>query len=548
MKVRDKETGEIFIVDDETGDMRPAGESLNFSPFGLDTGIEMPEGISMALASAGNQLSRMGSNLDPRRLTESQEAGQARYADQLAMEADRARMGESNPGAAFVGDMLPGLATLPLGLGRGALQVGANVLGQGAAFGVAGKQADDSYTESALGGALTSGAGFGVGKGLGEVLNRSGITGRLGNVWNAIQASGDNNIAQIVNAGRDLGLSKTAKEIVDLGGEVTPGIRYGSKGLRTLESGLQKDPVARKFFDDIGETNQRVQNEDLAKAVGLSTDMLEDGKFSPNVYSTMLKRFDDGFQSLTPKVGEIQLSTDAMDLFSTTRGFKRGWIKGIDKDTGIIPATKYNSVRRAVTEEIQKVADQGGGGAFERTQDLAKIVDELDDKAAAYLTPEEVEDFSRLREQYRVSKLINKNTVNMDGDVSAPNMVGKLSGEFGNTFDAQMVDRVKPETARLFDSMRTFSKPSARPIVGTSGTGENANAQNLIGTAMAALRGDVTAMGDLLLLGQKGRLYAHMAKNHPEALLNFIERGKIPTAFQSKTGAVVGRQSELSDD
>lgn len=410
-------------------------------------------------------------------------AKQSRQAEQDAplMKSGWAKAGNIAGGAAVSAPamMIPGaqgfVGSVMTGAGLGAVQP----VGTG-----------ESRAKNAMFGGAGGAVGYGIGKGI-EALVRAvrpsvsnaasaaaspGTAGAQSSVNGSLNASAQGGGSTFGSVGDDLsaGLNDAQRRALEagssLGMKATPGQATGSKALQQLEAKLESQPMTSGPFNAIKSGNQKALNRVFAKALGETSDVVDDatiGKF--------LTRADKVYEDVADKAAR-QIDPDSF----LTR------LSGIESESeGLLPASlsEHPLVKKLMdfagkgeitgeqaqnlASKLGKVADQNmrsPQGDRELGQALFKVKDIADDLLEQGLSGNRLQAFRNVRSQYRNFSLMSRNgTLNPStGNVSGATMANTL----------QRLDRRGflggANKSDLYQASR-FAQ-AFRPIVGDSGT------------------------------------------------------------------------------
>lgn len=389
--------------------------------------------------------------------------------------------GGSIAGAAAVGApamMIPGAQGLGGSIMTGAALGGLQPVGT-----------DESRAKNIMFGGAGGAIGYGIGKGI-QALARAvrpagsaatasaspATAGAQSTASGSLNASAQGGGSTFGSVGDDLsaGLNEAQKRALEAGRSVgmkaTPGQATGSKALQQLEAKLESQPMTSGPFNAIKSGNQKALNRVFARALGESSDVVDDatiGKF--------LTRADKVYEDVADKVAR-QIDPDSF----LTR------LNGIETETdGLLPTalSDHPLVKKLLdfagkgeitgeqaqnlASKLGKVADQNmrsPQGDRELGQALFKVKDIADDLLEQGLSGNRLQAFRNVRSQYRNFSLMSRNgTLNpSSGNVSGATMANTL----------QRLDRrgflAGGNKSDLYQATR-FAQ-AFKPIVGDSGT------------------------------------------------------------------------------
>ena len=358
----DSATGKIYSVDSEgrrTEVNRAALETTQLERIGIGAGRILDEGIRGAQNIFANAV---GDDALARRLAEESAENNRLYGGLSA----------AFPVSTGIGEILPALATIPLG---GGLLTQAAI---GTAIG--GIQYDADPSQQGLN-ALTEGALSGVGYGVGN------LAGRV--------------INGITRAGRVTTATPEAQRLIDAGGVVTPGQRAGSTGLRQFEASIEKFPGGGTFFQGLRDTNIKNANRVVGKAIGATDEVMANsgGKISDEVLQQADDQLADFYSRFSAGGQPMRLSDDM-----TERLLRNPEIKELQRlgalenlENGVIESGRdILAVRKTLTGLIGDATGKKSG-QFEFLQEM---LNNFDQQISRNLGPQELQALNKAIEQY----------------------------------------------------------------------------------------------------------------------------------------------------
>jgi hypothetical protein len=246
---------------------------------------------------------------------------------------------------------------------------------------------------------------------------------------------------------------------------------------------------------------QQVYKGAVLEGIGLPATAFDD--LGPEALRAANQRLSDGFgdvAAVAAAQGAIEVPNDLAMRILNTRGQipalrKRGRFQGLTEEgEAVLSGNEWNIARRALASDAANAAAKG---EYELAEDIFNDVQQLDDTMENLVGPELREEFARLREQYRVLKIISKQgIIKPDGNVSIKNLNRALNQGTGFGKTAQQgLPTVNEESGRLIDLARVGSSPDLQPFR-SSGTAENlaasrAAAMVLNPTEWPALAGEI---------------------------------------------------------
>jgi hypothetical protein len=394
---------------------------------------------------------------------------------------------ELYPFDSFVGEALPGVATMPI-------TGGTSMWGQlatSAAIGAAESALDIGEGGHPAQRAVAGAAGGLLGEGGGRVLGR---------IWNSAKG-----LFNDIKLGRDVAVNPKARDAEDMGFELLESQRMAPNSqeqrvMQRLEQGAESSMFSPGLQASARETNQGVIRERVLDAIGL--DPVDFDAMGPEALKAADTRLSEGFTEIASEAagtGPITLGDDLASAIKNTRGqisdlMKRGRFQGLEDN--IISGQEWNIARRALAQDA---ANAAGKGQYEMADELYADVEALDQIMDERIGPDLRNQFSRLREQYRVLKIVNKSgVINENGEIAMKSLNRRLREGTGFGDTAKM-DRgtFNGETQELLDAARLGASPEFQPFR-SSGTAENLSAQRVAGMAFdptqwLSLAGEVAA-------------------------------------------------------
>ena len=456
------------------------------------------------------------------------------HADQASVEDDRqeaaqirAQLHDTNPMAATIGGMLPGLATAPL--------AGAGMLGQLAASAGIGAMSSESgdFLRDAVMGAAFGGLGMGGQQVVGRVL--------AGRAAAAAQRGGG-------------GLLNDAEQAVIDGAKrsglaVTPGQTSGSKAMRDFESQLAVMPGAGAIFGEIQQANRQQVNRLAARAMGVEADNV-----GPEARAMAEMQLGQKFTAIGDALGTVNVAPVRRELEAMARdeatqllpNGAAGRLKTIfEKGTRAREAAAPGAGDEATGQMLMSMRSEASGlmrqafnnGDHEAGQVYLKAVDMIDgtlQKAAAKAGGPDLADAYRgARQQWNVLRAANHGGVSIDGNVQPAAMMrllrgGDESGLFGRGDVAGLSTQTRGSgiigqnpTGDLYDALRFVSSPIGRDSLPLTGARLGASLQ------LNGMPGVALQLAKRLALAPMARAYAGLS---PQAAA--VTNGVIQTLRQ----------------
>ncbi len=340
-----------------------------------------------------------------------------RVAELKAEEAEAERLYDplrrEQRGATFVGEMLPYLATAPLGGTAGATAAAARGgAGAGRALGMyAGEQA-------ALG-ALQGGLGAPVG----EAGTGALIGGALGG---ALPFAG-RGAANLADRGR--GAIARAGEMTAAGVPLTPGQRLGSNLLTRLEEVYSRVPGLGSAFESVGRGQQRAVNRMAAESIGetaeeISGDVLARAgerigrQFDEIIAEKPLYQFGRGFLKTARRLNRT-IVDDELDAPVARKLTQR--LVNRAKAGGGFPAKEYQKINTRIGKKLKSLTIDP-----DEREALVTLKEALDDMVEAQMPRSRLEALQQARGQWRNLRDLEKVTDTVSGNVSGAKLANRL--------------------------------------------------------------------------------------------------------------------------
>lgn len=447
------------------------------------------------LAFAGKQMMDIADNV---RLFAG--GDEAQLNQRLQQREDLFRGAEAaEPVSSFIGEALPGLATLPITAGGAVANFGLQT-GLGALEGAL------SYDENASAGqrALAGGAGSILGDAAGRVLGRvfTGARGLVQDIVGTRKAAANPDAA----AAEAAGLETLAYQRMEQG---TPAQLAAQRSAQAAEASA--NPPASFLANQA--SNELVINEAVSEAVGLPTGGMP---LTREWRGQVLDSFDQQYDSIAQQldsIGERVPVTEqqARVLSNTTQAKKLnaldGSFDGLQGENPTLSGAEWKMARQVLADDASAAYNAGDNEVGKR---LTAAVDALDDQIEAELGSEFGQQYARLREQVRTFKLLERpNVINDKGQVNLKTLDRAVESPTGYGRTATAAGRretTNPETRRLIDLVDVANKPEFKPFK-SSGTAENLAGRELVDDVVEA--GVATAQGNVLpALGLGARLQA----------------------------------------
>lgn len=525
------------------GEWQPVGgprQAAPAAPAGTG-GVGVMEGL---LVGAGDTLNSGKLNLqDLYYSATGNDAGQRRIAGER-MEADkvRASLGADAPVSSAIGQMLPSLATMPLGMGiGGAASTGLRMLAGQAALG-AGTNAltgssGDLAGDAAEGGAWGAGAPVGMNL-LGRVLNAGKLlsASRRARVSSMVpegaggggSGAGGGGALNGPAAGRPGGSNLTAGELEVLAGadrvgmRVLPGQRLGDGPLRQLEASVASTPGFNREFLNLERANDATVNRLTAAAMGEVADSI-----TPEVRARAATKIGGQMREVAEGIGQVDISKTikglqemvadetvsarprgkVAKLLSEVEAGVKGREAAAEGAGNVLTAQNLMDWRSDMTKEMRAAFAAGkpaNGKMYAQTIEL--IDNAIEDAAIKSGRADLTEKYDKAREAWTVLRAADRGGVGPDGSV-LPGQMFRLLRQSNKAATWGLADDVGATTIRrgtgipgedafgeVLDALRYRTSRIGRPIVGNSGTVERgAVGRWLQGDSLSALAASTAA-------------------------------------------------------
>jgi len=406
---------------------------------------------------------------------------------------EQARMAgvrEQYPVAHAIGGMLPTLATARFGAPGYLANLGIQA-GLGGLEGALTYDPRASGTQRAVAGA----AGGVLGDSLGRVMGRAYrmTRGLMDDI-----------------AGRGVPANPAAFEWEQLGGRTLAyqRMQQGTKAQRMAERAMQGAEASINPPAILAETAAHTSGlfrEGVARAVGL--DPVKYENLGPEFIDDALNRFGaefDRFAGEAAGVNPFALDADMARKLSRSRQVRDlmdlGEFPGLTSKRPSLSGPEWVTARQALAEDAANAFNRGDGEYGKRIQGM---VDYLDGAMQRRLGPDRLAEFARLREQYRVFKVLEKpNVINAEGavNVRSLNRAMRAQTAFGRTA-TRGAPAGNAETTQLMQLARAADRPEFKALR-TSGTAENVQlgqmAEGAGEAASALVGGDLVPLASLL--------------------------------------------------
>jgi len=494
---------------------------INLSPFGIDTGIPLPDPIAAALVSAGSTFNKAGYAMgDMLGLIDDQDKAQLNQEQSLLAGLER-----DYPISTTVGGALPFLPTAVFG-----------GLPAAAAIGGAEGFLDYSPDSSALW-RTAKGAGFGL---AGDFVG--GLATRMING------------VRLAASRTDAPISEAAQYMKGRGVDTTPGQKYDSDQLKQFEAGASKNMLMGNYFSKTGAAQRELAAGDMVEAIGLDKSILDmtGGKITPEIIDKAEARLDDYFSNFTKGIGRLDLNPGLVDVIKQDPQFKKaqrlGFFSTIGDDAPYIVGNEYQQLRQILAQSAAKEANNGQGQIAEL---MYNKIEQLDNSIARFVPDEFLDDYARAREQYRVLQILQTGgKLNADGDLSIRSMNTAINREFGKKASRGQTNKMQPETAQLFDMLRNLNSGDILPIAGDSGTTGGLMADNLISDiGDAVFRGNEKGgIENILSRLMFGKLYETIGRKAPNLIGGMLDDPGKEAELLKRLGARVAAAEANEDE
>ena len=458
------------------GEWKPTAlGDITLSPFGMDTGIPLPDSVEAGLINAGATFEKAGDALSDLFGIGSQDQRTQNYQDRQNLDAVKAEA----PVSSFIGGIAPNIAAAPL--------AGTALLPNLAMAGVEGFL-DYDPNQGAIARTAKGVAFGGLGYGVGHYASKVG-----------------KGVRNLIDKANMPDITPEAQKVLSRGGFVSLADKFGSDAGRTFEAGASKNPLMRAAFAAGDEQNQTVVNKAAAKAIGLTDDMLPGGKLTDNVLEGRQAQLEDAFENMIEAgskgndigIGE-KIAADVVEIMKPklTSTKDNPMFKRLSK--GTMQAGDYQGIRSKLTGRLTKAFDNKD---LADADTIGQTIDALDNSMGEILSPDDMAKFARARQDWRNLIVLRKhNVVNAAGDANLRSTSRAFKSEYGSSFSNPNLKRsqINDETFDLFGTLKDFTNNNVRPIVGDSGTGGANIANELQNDVIAAGLGDQTALAKLI--------------------------------------------------
>lgn len=470
--------------------------------------------LESIVASAGDQLTTMGRNVrDLWAGFRGDNQAQADIIDERAQaDAIRARMHDEAPIAAGVGAALPGLATLPLGMGSPMLAAMAPraaaalpaMLSRGIAEGALGSAATNIATSAALGG-LGSTTGDVAGGAL-EGGALAGATSMAGNMVARVRAGREALKASRAQQAAGAAVSQlddAQREIIDgarrAGLKVTPGQALGDASMRQVEASASSNPILSPYWQQLRRENAQQINTLTARAMGEGADNV-----GPAVRAAAENRLGDVADDIGRRLGKVETSAlhkdlialaekEATDGLPTSDAWKvlKRFEKGMEGRTKAVAGELADEMTGEALLKVRSKVSKEMRGAFgakdpSRGQILGEALDVIDKHIARAARARGdfglVDDYGKFRDQWSVLRAMDNGGATADGQVLAGQTARLmresdktrywgLADESGQTMQLHGTGKLgESPLGDYYDALRFASSQLGKDIVGDSGT------------------------------------------------------------------------------
>lgn len=363
---------------------------------------------------------------------------------------------EAYPWESMIGQGLPSVATFPIAGVLPSMAIGAT------------ESALDISQPGSVQQRIAAGAMGGL---FGEAAGR--IVGRI---MNGVEGISRAITGEVLEANPD------AKAFEALGGELmayqrmTPDTLGQGLAMRVAQ-GADAALIPTSKISGRAARNEALLNRTVADAVGVPPDAA--GRLSPEWRGEVVQRFNDEFgyiEASARQAGELDISESVANRLARNPEIKNantedGLFQAIMDGGTVLEPGEYIEARDAMTDHINSLYSKGANKRAIRAERALKA---LDDEIAAKVGGEEFgAEFAKLREQYRVFKLLERpNVINKKGGLNpgAANRVLRSESGFGRAATAGQ-EVTNPETRALIDLAEAADKPDFAPFQ-TSATAE----------------------------------------------------------------------------
>ena len=342
----------------------------------------------------------------------------------------------------------------------------------------------------------------------------AGIAGDLGGRMAGRVVKGISGLVQDITRPRGAAVNAFADAFEEAGGttlayqRMAPGSRAALLAERAAQ-GAQASINPPTAIRAAQEANDALFRSQAVSAVGL--DPAQFDNLGPEFKRAALDQFNAKFARVADAAsgaGQLRIGDDVASRLQKLPEIKELIDMGDMQDLsrGILSGEDWMTAREALMEAASHRMNNGRSPAGQK---LFAMVDDLDEAIGQTLRDEFLPDYARLREQYRVFRLLERpNVINNSGEINVRSLHQALDSKgqgFGRTATAGG-ETVNPETRSLIDTVVAGDRPEFKAFR-SSGTAENLAMDNALDSIEQAA-GGLAEGNPMPAAGLLGRLTA----------------------------------------
>ena len=286
-------------------------------------------------------------------------------------------------------------------------------------------------------------------------------------------------------AGSPQDLTSTQRRVLEagipqrIGFQLLPGQASGKNIL--LES-ARSDPIIAGAFDDVLQANLRGRNSAAREVIGIDAGE----EFGFDELGAAADFLGEQFDAIGEKIGRVSLPADTFNKVNSIRKIDADLGALIDEKLGReltdaleIDGDNLMSIRSLINDKVRQDWKLGNDLSARRAE-LA--LDAIDNVISEALGPEQVAAYKRIREQWKVLRILERpGAVKADGTLSPKTIGNNLRKEFKGAYgrsDTARADYLEPETREFMDWIRASTAFEGN--VADSGTATRLTIQNIL--------------------------------------------------------------------
>ena len=201
---------------------------------------------------------------------------------------------------------------------------------------------------------------------------------------------------------------KMAQQFQDAGGRLTPGMETGDKALKNLESGLETGLFTGSMTDDLIEHNTRLFNQKIARAAGLPEEIVGDlHRFDDEAMAAAQDIVGARFDDVASQIGRVEIDDELAGKLTRRMGREMKELLAEDgvvipKEGGFAIDGEQAMILRSALRDVRDSAARTG--KVPRMRNLSRRIDELDEAIERSAPAGLKEQYSAVRDQYRILK------------------------------------------------------------------------------------------------------------------------------------------------